>query len=405
MKRTLAVLCLALACSFPTGPSFSQTATPTIPPNCCLLQSTNNWDPPTLQGINLAIDLHLHRIYVAETAPSKVTVLGYDGTYQATLGQGLVTVGDAFVALDPVGRAYLAERETGKVWRLKPGGGGTLMNPGFLAAGIRSLHFDASGNFYLMTDGDGLFEFDAGGNQVWIAPSGELSAPTGLVKVGTSLYVADTLNNRIVRYEETGPDSHLYQPLVVEVADSGSNPILPYGLFRDLAGNFYSANFGLSMVIHQAPAGSWTEVSRCSVGDVLDVVVDETGAQYVLAFPVGNVMKLAPCTGWVQPTPTPGYYGLNPPSAGGAYLYPSPVRGGTAQYACRLSASGRLRLKIWNENGELAGEFTGQFPAGAQSLVLDLSRLVPGVYLHRGTIEYDSGSRESLKPGKFAVIR
>ena len=91
--------------------------------------------------------------------------------------------------------------------------------------------------------------------------------------------------------------------------------------------------------------------------------------------------------------------------AGQCTVYPSPVRGNQATLAYTMAEAGTMKMTLWNQNREKAAVITDTRPAGPQTTAFSLSGFAPGVYLYSVTLRYNSGTSQTLKPGKFAVIR
>jgi hypothetical protein len=101
-----------------------------------------------------------------------------------------------------------------------------------------------------------------------------------------------------------------------------------------------------------------------------------------------------------------GANALDTPDSGTSYSYPLPAKaGGLVNIVYTMANSGTVQVLAYNESGDLVVNFTDLKPAGLQSSQVDLCCLAPGIYLYLVMINYDSGSKEKLKPAKFVVVR
>ncbi|HET9869325.1 MAG TPA: hypothetical protein VFR02_02340, partial [bacterium] len=186
-----------------------------------------------------------------------------------------------------------------------------------------------------------------------------------------------------------------------------SSLFFPTGLRRDLAGNFYVAesdNGGVAQFLDLYDPTLTTRENQCALPDVWGAAVNETGEVYVSGLNSFAVTEVQGCALEPTVTPTPAYQGASPPGAGGAFVYPSPVRGDRASVAYRLPAPAGVRLTVWNEAGEKITEVTDHRGAGVQATAFSVAGWSPGVYFYGLTLSYDSGGVEKPPLGKFAVI-
>src|SRR5258708_38869368 len=83
-----------------------------------------------------------------------------------------------------------------------------------------------------------------------------LNTPTGVARVGKRLFVADSLNSRVVMYLESTPGSNNYdQATVLSVGTVAMN--VPQELTADLAGNIYVADYNNQAFVVYGPPGSY----------------------------------------------------------------------------------------------------------------------------------------------------
>ncbi len=93
------------------------------------------------------------------------------------------------------------------------------------------------------------------------------------------------------------------------------------------------------------------------------------------------------------------------PREGTAFVYPSPASGSFVRVVYNMPESGTVRIRVYNEAGNLVADFQQMEPAGLQQTPLDISYYNPGIYLYLVTLSLDSGAQSSLPSGKFAVVR
>jgi len=176
----------------------------------------------------------------------------------------------------------------------------------------------------------------------------------------------------------------------------------PYGITQDLLGNFYVAvKYWNGFIVFDGNLNQLTQ--PCSNGSMLGaygIAVDETGAVYVGANVSMVMTKIQACF----PNAPPVYHGLNPPSAGQCFVYPSPAKGDHATVSYDMVESGQAELKVWNERAELVYHATETKPAGVQISSFSLAGYASGVYLYNLALRYVSGRVENIPLHKFAVI-
>jgi hypothetical protein len=85
-------------------------------------------------------------------------------------------------------------------------------------------------------------------------------------------------------------------------------------------------------------------------------------------------------------------------------IYPVPMKDtGYVQYY--MAQAGTVKIRIYNEAGDLAYFMTLRATAGKQMAVLDTRRLAFGVYFCLVYREFDNGNRTSTGMKKFLVIK
>ena len=95
---------------------------------------------------------------------------------------------------------------------------------------------------------------------------------------------------------------------------------------------------------------------------------------------------------------------LDAPEAGTSYSYPLPVSGDFVKVAYTLSEPGTARVLVYNEAGALVMNSTEVKPPGLQTTQLCVCSAPPGLYIYFVLLNYDSGKKEKLRPGKIVVI-
>lgn len=121
-----------------------------------------------------------------------------------------------------------------------------------------------------------------------------------------------------------------------------------------------------------------------------------SGSSYITTNQAGTLL----CS---TPTPTPR--GANPPSLGQCFVYPSPVRGTSANVSYYMDRPGSVVIKFWNEKAELVDRVTDSKPsAGVQTTPFTTSGFATGVYFYTVVLNYNSGSSVKIGPQKFVVI-
>ncbi len=110
-------------------------------------------------------------------------------------------------------------------------------------------------------------------------------------------------------------------------------------------------------------------------------------------------------------TPGPSFTATVTPAAdvvpvnqGTNILYPNPARN-TVNISYAMVAQGNVKIRIYNETGDLAALKDENKPAGPQISVIDISRLAPGVYMYFLTLDYNYGNVVKFGLKKFIVLR
>ena len=350
----------------------------------------------------MALDPSNGRLYVADRLAKTLNVFdsatGSALTVVSTWGGGSTFTYPCDVALDGQGHLFVADFGSGgngaQVEEFTTGlsfvaaiGAGALVYP-------RGVWADSQGttlSLYITSHFDGVYRYDSvsGGsfNAATTFGGSVLNVPTGIVKSGNRVYVVDD-GSRVIGFDIPG-----YAPTTFYSSASDLK-----GIRTDPLGNFYVTEAS-NGILHQFLSGFVSPTVDCLLPNTpWGIALDGQGRIFVSQNGGASITVVQGCGASSTVTPTP------PPTASGnGYLYPSPVRGGLAHFAYTLAQSGRLILRIWTQNGELAAEVTDSQSAGFHSTALDLSGFAPGVYFYTAILEY-SGSAEKLKRGKFVVI-
>jgi sugar lactone lactonase YvrE len=393
----------------------AQTPTPTstLSASCCSLAPS--WTGPTLVGGSggVAVDTLRNRVYFADTSAAQIKALNYDGTAAAAFGGGSVAISTFAVATRRCANdgvySIIRVPDPSSITKFNPNGSLAWTSPPSIAGSARGLCLDDLGNIYVTSDTNSIQVFDPSGNQQQVltgsGPLGPLNFPTGVFMEGLNLYVADTLNNRVVKFVETGINTYLYT-----MAQEYVLGFPPYGIAMDSNGYFYITCEGLDG--YSVFDNNFNQVTTWCIQaqtiSAFTIALDQTGAIYVTGLSNPTVAKMASCytqtTAACLPTPTPYYQGSNPPASGECFLYPSPVRGNQATLSYRMAGAGKVELKVWNEKAELVASVTDQKQAGVQVTPFNVAGFASGVYFYSVVLTYNSGQVEKLKPRKFAII-
>ena len=100
-------------------------------------------------------------------------------------------------------------------------------------------------------------------------------------------------------------------------------------------------------------------------------------------------------------TPTRGYVqaGINE-----SILYPNPARD-RINAAYYMKDAGSVKIRIYNEAGALAAIQEENRPQGNGTVVIDTSKMAPGVYFCLISLNYSSGLNDKFGVKKFLIIR
>jgi hypothetical protein len=385
----------------------AQTPTPTATFDCCQ-SAVTQWlgqgsgAGATIGASNfITMDNSRGIFYQADAGNNVIQVFNQSGGAVSALG----TAGEfsqpnaIFLATD--GYLYVGDYIGQDIKKVDPA---TNQVPVTLTGvgSIRGLFVDGGGVLYAALEGGVLQVYTPNGAGGYTLAK-TFSDPTHLsntpnqvlvdVSAGvTTVYVADSGNGDVLQYSV--PSGYDFTYAQVAAVVSGG----PYEITRDGAGNFYATSFGDGRYDVYDP--HWNLLYACQPGYTnIGIGVDAGGNIYLAGSsgPLNQTLKFPHCSAIPLPQAVP----VSQP----CYVYPSPVRGDKATLAYTMIEPGRMKLEIWNQNGERVSQVTDVKPAGAQTTVFSLAHAAPGVYFYTVSLSYDSGKIDARKPGKFVVLR
>ena len=199
-----------------------------------------------------------------------------DGDFQLPAGIGADGAGNVFVVDVNNSRVQLFDSSGAFVrkWAISALGGDD----------------DGLGHFYTVSSS--VFEFDATGTQLTSWSAGAATAQAIAADGAGNLYVADSGNNRVSKFDPSGT-------LVARWGSAGSGNgqfSAPRGIAADEAGNVYVSDFNNNRVekfdSHGAYVTQWTGFSGPRA-----LAVDGTGAVYLSNATANQILKLDPVSG------------------------------------------------------------------------------------------------------------
>jgi sugar lactone lactonase YvrE len=388
-------------------PTPTDSPTPTSTPDCCQgVTVLTGQSGHALNGAGLSVDYANQRLYVANFIGNEIQVFDSETkspvTLFSALGAGDTLINPIDTALDAAGNLYVAAEGNEAVEKFDA----NYNYVGAIAAGqgLSVVGVCVSGNeVFISTTQNSILEYVGSGASYSAAATfggpGNLDHPNEMVKVGNGLYVADTLNGRVLKFDVTAP---LAAPSTVQ-----TSLFFPTGLRTDLAGNFYvgeSDNGGVAQFVDRYDPTFTTRENQCPLVDVWGPAVNTSGQVFISGLNSLAVTVLQGCVDEPVPTATPSYQGPHPPGTGADFIYPSPARGTQARVVYFMTGPGRMKMTVWNEAAQRRAEVTDQKPAGSQSTAFDISGWATGVYFYTLALSYDSGALQKLPPQKFAII-
>ena len=219
--------------------------------------------------------------------------------------------------------------------------------------------------------------------------------------------------------------AHLEGPLdIVVTSPAGSTPVVPEDIYTYiLAGSPAPVTSSLSPTMGPIEGGTTVVIT----GSGFNVVSGAAGvkfgtlnaASYVVNSDTKITAKTAAHTAGVvdvtitSPSGTSAlviadrYTYFSTPGNGtyfDPYIFPSPTTGSTASLAYFMPASGTVKIRVYNETGNLVDELQESESAGAQASVISVGNLSPGVYICLLNMNYDNGDTKKYSKIKFVVI-
>ena len=296
----------------PTGTQTpAATQTPTISPTPLCYQIGVTLTPPTggySSPNGVAVDINNHYLYAADTGNKRVVVYTYTSgntpQYLTTFSTGSYVPWN--LCVDSQGYLYFSDYGDGILEKLSFNGSTASVLTTFGAGLIgdpRGLWVDPNGNsVYVVSQNDWGYVFQQGlPNAYSLAASfggpGLLNVPSGVLKIGNTVYTSDTLGNRILGFPETPGTPPTYGAPTVE--NIGSAPLLnPYTLAADWAGNIYVDSGGNGQMLIFDKYFNWIYQVPGAAGAMS---VDEKGNIFVAT--ANQVVEVRGCT--FEPTLTP----------------------------------------------------------------------------------------------------
>ncbi|HVZ80707.1 MAG TPA: NHL repeat-containing protein [bacterium] len=370
------------------GAALAQTPTP----DCCMgLTQISGLNGPA----GMAIDPARDRLYVTDRLNNYLRVYTEAGApvtaFNTWSGGGFNQLQD--VALDDQGNVYVADYSNYVVEKFSSGlsFSATIINlwPYDLPRGIWVEDQGVSQSVFIASQYGHIYRYDGAGTSYSAAVTfgTGLNTPTGLEKKGNMVYVADTVNNRVVVFDA----SSAYSAAATYSFD------FPYFIHTDTSGQFYVTEAASTQRLNTFPNGLGGARTTCPVPNgAAGIAVNGLGNVFVSEINGSAVTLLQGCDPGYTPTPHP--------VTGNFFIYPSPVRGDQATVSYEMAEPGRMDLRVWNEKAEIVTRVTEQKLSGTQISPISVAGFRSGVYFYMVTLHYDSGREEKLGPKKFIVL-
>jgi sugar lactone lactonase YvrE len=306
----------------PTGTvTPAPTATFTITPTPACYQAAATLASPYggyISPDGSAVDTARNYLYAADTGNSRIQVYTYTkGTTPVPLTVFTTTYPPWALSLDGSGNLYYADYGGGLVEKIYFNGT-TAANLSTIGSGLignpRGLYVDPAGsNVYVSSQDNYCYLLQQGAPNVYtlsatFGQTNNLGTPSGIVKVGSTVYVSDSGNNQIVAFPEIPGTPPTYgRPTTLSV---GSAPLLvPGDITTDIAGNFYLESINNCLTLVFDKNFNWREqISACG-----SQTVDENGAIDIAESGNNQVVQFRGCE--VEYTCTPTFTPTNSPSA------------------------------------------------------------------------------------------
>lgn len=457
MKSRLLLIFFALTALGPVVPVFSQTNTPTPSPfGCC----TANWSVSQNGSVTLinprGLAVYSVYVYVANSSTSQIDVF----TAAAGAYSGSITVGPGIgqdVRFDDSGNLYTCGNTN--IEMLTPPYT-SVAATGSDGATFRGLGVDTNTKtvFAACSAPPGIhwFKFVAGNYVAQATTIGVsiLSYPTGILKTGNNLYVADANLNCI--YQFSGTDSAGYTAVGQVTGFSGPTSVTsPYDIGQDSNGRFLVPSGGTNQFTVFNP--DWTFNSICQSASYMvggaglyGLAVGSGWDTYLTNFDGGLLLQTGECPATTTPTPTPTFtptvtmtqtptvtptitptrtvsptptitftptISPTPPSVtptpspmpcGGNYVltyaYPDPASGNQLSIFIQFCENASGTIRIYDASLQLVSKVPIMGNAGGNSFTVNLNGFSHGIYYYLVELNGPSGKQTSTTQ-KFAVIR
>ena len=296
-------------------PSPSATPTPVSSPCCVLAWSQPGGTLATARGI--AIDDGRNMGYVADGNSIRSINLS-TGALTGTVGAAGAWGSSQGLNMGADGDLYVANYSLGTIQKVDPTSGTVLATIGASdgLGNVRDVFVDSNGDLYVssLNNTNNLYRY------VYTAPNSyakvvlslsvTLNTPTGVGRAGNNLFVADSLNNRVVMLKETVTGSNNYDQATVLTGNSiGLN--VPQELAVDLAGNICVADYNSGAFVVWGPTGNFLfNCQKPAYGSPFGIGVDTQGNLYLGDAAGNDVVKVnggcltEPPYGTLTPTAT-----------------------------------------------------------------------------------------------------
>lgn len=450
MNKTLYFIALLLASPSLFAQVSTFTPTPTSTSVCCqgLTQIAGLAAPA-----GMAIDYPNKRLYVTDVDAQEVLVFNSVTESPLTVlsnsSPGVTFVIPSDVAVDGNGSLFVADRSAPQPLKIFDSNFNFLgaMGPaGVTANGVWAVTSGAADSVYFSTAAGQVLQYN-GSTTIYAAAAtygnpGTLNNPKQLVAIGNGLYVVDSDNNQIVKFNILSPTA---PPVTVL-----SNLLNPTGFRTDLSGNIYVVENDTSnplgpeyldefsfdfSVEEQCPfplRGIWAPAVN-NLGQVFLSEINGGASVTVLqgcgtsALPTATPTFTITSTVTTTPTVTPTFTKTVTPTVTGtftitptataptgtptppgvacdqSYAYPNPVAANTMKIHLQLCEPDQAIVLIYNTVGELVAQVSNPAAQGPNDFTLPVSGWSYGIYYYIIQLDDSSGTRR-LKPEKFAIV-
>jgi hypothetical protein len=383
-------------------------------------------------------------VYVANSGTSQIDVFTTGGVYNNTISVGTDIGMD--VRFDNAGNLYTCSGVTGVC----------VLNPPYTSialsmsdgATLRGLGVDPVSKtvFAACSAPPGIHWFKLVG-PVYQAqtPFGgpQLAYPTGILKTGNNVYVADANKNCI--YQFAGTDSAGYTAVGQVTGTSGPASVYsPYDIGQDSSGRFLVPSNSNQFTVFNP---DWTFNSVCQSNSyevagngLYGLAVGSGWDTYLTNFDGDLLLQTGECPATTTPTPfptstptvtitptrtasptptitftqtlspTPPSFTPTPtamPCEGNyilTYAYPDPAPGNQVSIFVQFCENGSGTIRIYDAALQLVKKITVTGNAGGNSFSVNLDGFSHGIYYY--LVEYDgSAGKQTSTTQKFAVTR